>query len=341
MVNAIPQTPGKDYGDVDAGNPTPETDFYPVYKIEAMSSLNQGTYMFGYVKGSLVTGTSVGFFGEDFVEMRQGCDSYASNDGAYSSASRNANCDVGSGGPINIHQNEEVYGSVRTTDTIGSSAPWGGDVCANFTSGCPDPGNSCQGNTCSVPSLPTYQSWVSYCPMNQGSLNVNSNTSLGIASDTPSNKCWTTVSIRNNRTLTLTSTSIPYFFDTLDIPNNGVLNIQPDVADGTVEIYVRNFDGDRFNGNQVFNLNNKPNQFKIHYLGNDDLTLNGTAAMNAFIVAPYAGISVSGNFDFYGGMQAKNLTFTGSGSLHYDESGQEVTISDVTFSLKNLFQKYR
>ena len=69
--------------------------------------------------------------------------------------------------------------------------------------------------------------------------------------------------------------------------------------------------------------------------------MNGTAAMNAFIVAPYTGVTVQGNFTFQGGIKATSLTATGSGVLRYDESGDITTISDVTYQVKNVEQNYR
>ena len=63
--------------------------------------------------------------------------------------------------------------------------------------------------------------------------------------------------------------------------------------------------------------------------------------MNAFIVAPSAGISVQGNFIFQGGIKATNLTFTGNGALRYDESGDITTLQDATFKVRNETQRYR
>lgn len=344
MVDAIPTNPGKDYGDIDNGNQAPETDFYPVFRVDVMNQLNQGTYLYGFIIGSVVSGSAFGFFGEDYVEMRQGCDSYQSDNGSYTTSSRRANCDVGSGGPIRVLGGETVYGDLTTTNSVETTSPWGGDVCANFTTGCPDQGSTCEGTNCSVPTMPTYQQWSTYCPSDLGNLNVSGGgmgTILTPASFNAPDNCWNTIRIGSNRTLTLTSTSIPYYINTLDIANNGVLELQPDSPSGIIEIYTMDIVGDRFNGNQIFNMNNNPYQLKIHYLGTDDLTLNGTVDMGVFIVAPNAGVTVSGNFDFYGGIQAKNLTFSGSGSVHYDESGQAEVISDIQFTLRNMFQNYR
>jgi hypothetical protein len=149
------------------------------------------------------------------------------------------------------------------------------------------------------------------------------------------------VTIANNRVVTLTSTEYPYFIDTLNIANTGRLNFAPSNPTGTITLYVRTVVGDRLNGNQLFNTNNKPYQLRLNYLGSNTLTLNGTAAMSSFIVAPYAPISVQGNFTFSGGIRATSLTFTGNGAIHYDESGDITTLKDVTYSLRNTTQRYR
>jgi hypothetical protein len=54
-----------------------------------------------------------------------------------------------------------------------------------------------------------------------------------------------------------------------------------------------------------------------------------------------AGITVSGNFQFFGGIRAANLTISGNGDLHYDESGDVTTLGDSQYSLRNIIQKYR
>jgi hypothetical protein len=106
-------------------------------------------------------------------------------------------------------------------------------------------------------------------------------------------------------------------------------------------MYIRKISGDSLNGNQLFNVNNKPYQLRLHYLGSSTLQLNGTASMSAFIVAPSAPIEVLGNFVFKGGIKATSLSFTGNGSLHYDESGDITTLTGISYEIRNLTQFYR
>lgn len=342
LVDAIANDSTKDYGDPDTGAAQPDTDFYPVYRIDAMTDDDSGTHVSAYMTGSLVIDSGVGFYGRDYVEVRQDIDSYKSNIGPYNtSTNRFANVPVGSHGSLSLHQNEIIYGTMKTTGAIINTSPFGGEVCADFISGCPNAGTTCQGSSCTIPSLPTYSAWASYCPSNQGNVTINPSATLTVAGNAANQKCWNTVTIGNNKVLTLTTTTYPYFFKTLTIPNNGRINFAPSPAAGTINIYVEKFTGDNFNGNQVYNINNKPYQLRIHYLGTAALTMNGTADMNAFLVAPYAGVTVSGNFTYQGGIKATSLYMTGSGNIHYDESGDVQTISDTTYRIRNQEENYK
>lgn len=344
LVDAIARDPSKDFGNPADGNPAPETDFSPVYRIDSMQGLDSGAHIFGYVVGNLVTDYGVGFYGKELVDFRQACDSYISNNGAYSDSTKRANCSVGSEQVIQIHQQEAIYGKATATGNFNTEEPYGGSVCADFEPNCPNPGETCEGPDCPQIALPVYKDWAVYCPSNQGDLVVERNStfsSLTVDGDLPSQKCWNKLTINPSQTLTLRTTTFSYFIDTFDIANNAVLNFSPDPGTATINLYVRKFVGDKFNGNQLFNVNNKPYQLRIHYLGTDALTMDGTAAINAFLVAPYASVTISGNFTYQGGIKALQLYATGSGNLHYDESGDVATISDVTHRLRNVSERYR
>lgn len=338
-VDAVPIDPSKDFGE--SPNPAPETDFVPIYRVDSMNSLDSGAHVFGFIKANIAYNFGMGFYGRDLLQLSQPCDSYISNNGPYSEASKRANCSAGSDVEARIHQNTDHYGSLRSNGSINKTSPWGGDVCSDFASGCPNKGEACEGESCSVPDLPTYSPWTTYCPTNQGNTTVSVNQTISVAGNNPNQKCWNNIRVNSNRVLTLNSTSHSYFIDTFDIANNSVVAFNPSPATATINLYVRKFVGDRFNGNQIFNTNNKPYQLRIHYLGTDALTMNGNAAMNAFIVAPYADVTVSGNFTFQGGIKAKRLFATGNGKLRYDESGDITTISDMNIQQFGVQQFYR
>jgi hypothetical protein len=357
LVDAIPVDPAKDYGD--AGVP-PQTDFQPLYRIDVFDRekvsrgdaegpqagtssrtffKDKGGHLFGHVLGKLHYDYGVGFYGRDQVEIRQPCDSYISNSGPYSQTSARPHCPIGSNGPVSILNSTAVYGSVHTNNAISALPPFGGRVCANAA--CSEAGTTCQGDTCQVPGLPNFSAWNTYCPSNQGATIPVSGSLLTVSGNDPMQKCWSKVRIANNRVVTLTSTEYPYFIDELDISNTGRLNFAPSPATGTITLYVRKITGDSFNGNQVFNVNNKPYQLRLNYLGVDRLRLNGTADMSTFIIAPSAAIEVLGNFVFRGGIKATALTFNGNGSLHYDESGDITTLKGISYQFRNVTQFYR
>ncbi len=346
LVDAVPVTAASDFGDPDDGNAAPATDFRPIFRVDSLNASDSGSHTFAYLTGMPEYNTAAGFYGRDFMEMRQSCDSYVSDDGAYNAGSnRNANCTIGSDGEVRIHQSEDIYGTAKTPDAINASAPFGGGVCADFDPGCPNNGETCEGDdSCAGPGLPVYQTWATYCPTDQGNVQANRNQTINltVSSDAPAHKCWAQVSTRSpNGEIVLSSTDYPYFIEELDIANNSQLSIVPDTPNGVVELYVMEFTGNSFNGNQVVNTNNKPYQFRIHYLGNNDLTLNGTANVNAFLTAPNAGVTVSGNFTYQGSIRAASLTATGSGALRYDESGEEQSFSDLSLDVERVSQRYR
>jgi hypothetical protein len=354
LVDAVASDPSKDFG---AAGATPQTDFQPLYRIDVLDRVkverngggagqgartyfkDQGGQLYGHVLGALQYDFGIGFYGRDGVDVRQPCDSYLSNNGAYASSSARANCSIGSNASIGILNNTKVYGSVRTNGAIDTVAPFGGAVCADLT--CSSTGTTCQGSSCQVAGLPAFDSWSSYCPTNRGAVTPTSGSTLTVTGNNASQRCWSKVTINNNRVVTLTTTAYPYFIDELDIANNGRLNFSPDDGTGTITLYVRTITGNRFNGNQVYNINNKPYQLRLNYLGSNALLLNGTVNMSSFITAPAAAVSVQGNFTFSGGIKATALTFTGNGALHFDESGDITTLKGMSYQVRNITQMYR
>ena len=341
LVDVIAVDPSKDYGAPPAT--APATDFYPIYRLDVMSALDQGAHTYGYVVGAMTYSDTVGFYGKDFVDVRQPCDSYISSDGAYGGGNKRAHCPIGSDGTVSIHQNEEVYGTVRTNGGIATSSPYGGKVCSDFANNCPNAGSTCQGPSCAVPALPTFGTWLSYCPTNQGDRTISANATYTLAGGASSQNCWNTVHVNSNRTLTLQSTNYAYYIKDMSFQNssNSKLNIAPNPSTGTVTLYVETFSGGTVNGNNLFNVNNRPSQFRLYYLGTGSLTFNGNAAMNASVVAPYADVTFSGNSTFQGGIIAKSLTLTGSGTVHYDESLGGTALQGLNYRMRDQIQYYR
>ena len=74
-------------------------------------------------------------------------------------------------------------------------------------------------------------------------------------------------------------------------------------------------------GQGIVNLNQKPE--KVIVYGTDsctDVKLAGQAVLYAAIHAPKAAATFSGQADIFGSVITRNITVTGQGSIHYDES---------------------
>lgn len=156
--------------------------------------------------------------------------------------------------------------------------------------------------------------------------------------------CYDTITINNNRSLQLLDPSAPYYIREIDFQGNGSNIDMGNIPVGdTIELFVEQLNNNlHLNGNRVTNGNNAPHQFELNYLGSDMLQLNGTADLNAMITAPYATVDVRGNFNFHGGILAKELTIGGNAKVNFDESSTPVTApSDMNFSLRKTSQRYR
>ncbi len=342
VIDAKPFDPTKDYGP--PPNPAPETDFYPIYRIDAMTDTDDGAHVYGITMGSVVHMFDYGIYGETNLELRQPCDSYNSSDGLYSTAIRKANCRAASNSTASVHKSEAVYGTLHTNGDITEESPYGGDVCSDFTSNCPNKGETCAGEDCGVPLLENFEDWSTYCPTDRGDVTYTVDDSLAPTSSDSADNCWNKITVNNGTTLVLTSTSHPYFIKTLELKNNSnsVIDVQPDSATGAVVVYVETIVGDKINGNQAFNTSGRPVQFHLFYLGTNPLTLNGNAAMNVALVAPAAAVTVSGSFEYSGALLAHELYLTGSGGVHYDESlGGLGPAIDTQYRLRELVQHYR
>lgn len=329
LVDAIPLDPTKDAPPLE----TPQTDFYPVWRVDAYTQADRGAHVQGYITGNLYYIDTIGFYGRDYVEVDQNCVSAAftgANPGP-----TNAKCPVGSNGQITIANNAKIYGSARSNGTI---APVN-KVCADYPA-CTQQGKTCQGASCNVPNLPTFKTWDQYCPTNQGDYTVAANQNKILI--TPG--CYGTVTINNRGSLTLQTTTSPYYFQTLIISGGNAqtqLKIAPVPNTGTVQLYVLNVSGDNLNGNQTVNPAYKPSQFRIFYLGtSNNFKINGNAPVGFAFVAPYADVEVQGSSNFNGGIMAKSLKLTGSATIVYDESLGGTSLQDLTLRLRNMSQVY-
>lgn len=347
LVDVMAVDPTKDYGDPDTGAMPPATDFNPVYRIDSMRSTTGGGHVFGYFIGSLVFNYGVGFYGQDALYISQDCDSYLSNSGAYDAATnRRANCATGSSGSVGIKNTEKVFGTLRTTGTVNTSNPWGDPnqmppiVCADFN--CTKKGQVCSGAQCTVSGFGNYSKDWLYYQTNYGGTPLQD---LDGGNIPPGYYSQITVGPNvEARFASSAATTSTYYIANLNLANNAKLYFDIGLNAGQripIKMYVNRFTGDKFNGNQLINLANKPYDLRVFYLGSWPLTIDGTADLSMFLEAPNATVTVSGSGGYFGGLKSKALYFTGSSSLHYDESGDVTTLADVSYKLRDVVARYR
>lgn len=351
------------------------TEYSPVFRIDALRAADRGGQVSALVTGKMLTTPGSGFSGKDFVELRQSCDSYQSSTASpiYSAASRRANCPVASEGAVSIHSSTTVHGSITTKSSITSGNPWGGSVCASFASGCPVQGTICTGSTCQPPTITiTPSSFAAACSSTAPDLTISNGNSeatawtieshkttnpttnqpSGSPANTYRNNCWNKLTINANRWARFRaglsgSTPTAFYIKTLDIANNATV-LFDDNNGKQITLYVESIVGNSYNGNQIGGLKSTspitmipPNMLKVNYWGTAPLTLNGNAMMNSFLVAPTAGVTVSGNFTYNGGIMAKSLVASGAGALHYDETGGNAVNIDMQLRMRTLNEYFR
>ena len=308
--------------------------YEPVFRVDVVTGNNpdRGSHSFSYVYSKFVdSGTpDPGFFGQNFLTLNTGnntCESYAYtySAGTWNAGAPRANCPLGS--DANISVGSKVSGTAATLLNNGIALT---KASAEIS------GGECDGAGCHSFSLPALSDWATACPSGGTSPTYTSDSNI-------SGGCYDTVTINPGVTLTFNDTSNPYHIRYIDFDGNAEAHF--DIGNGTdkITLNVEKFNSnDRFNGNQIFNLNNAPHQLELNYTGTAQLTLNGTASMHVFLTAPFAPVVVEGNFTYFGGIRALSLESNGNSRLAYDEAGGTITpVTDIAFSLGKASQRFR
>ncbi len=331
LIGVIPVTPSKDYGP--PPNPTPGTDFSPVYQIDTLTSLDAGAHHRTIFIGEFDSTSSIGFYGHKTAKIDATCDSYNSTVGPYSNSNKQADCSVGSNSYAEVGNKGVVYGSVKSNGTISIK----GDVCANFNNGCPDSGETCSGTSCQVQGIAPIDPWNVLCPTDQGNLNITTDTTLSIASDNPTDKCWDEIRIAKDTTLTLTTTSYSYFINSLRRDNHSTsrILISPDNQDAKVTLYINDIQGNKSISGSTF-INSDPKHFLIYYLDNNTISLIDNTNIALQLIAPNARVHLNDNFHFYGAIYAEDLDVNNKPTLHYDESLGIDTGAGMTYRMNEI-----
>lgn len=341
LIDAVAEYPSKDYGA--PPSPSPETDFYPIYRIDSLSDNGDGFRLYATVVGEAVNFFDVALYGQDSLSTLQSCDAYNSSAGSYGVGNQSADCSVISPSTVQIDEDKSIHGSVVSNANIDNSSPWGGAVCANFDMGCPAIGEKCEDPACSVGNMPRFYNWILYCTSDQGNLTISSDTTLSVASDSPSDKCWDQVTIAANTTLTLDTTEFPYFFKTIVFDDAATSKIQasPSPTTEPVTLYIESITGNTINGDQLNTTNDLPVDLQVYYLGSTDITIGGATAMHLAIASPNASVVTDGTFDFFGSLSAKSLSLQSTGNVHYDYALQNHgELFDMRFRTKNIVQYF-
>lgn len=314
-----------------------ETDgnFEPIFRIDVVTGNNpdRGVHSYSYVYSTLVSSSGgTGFYGEDSLNLNtpnNTCRSYQyTHDGAnWNRGAPRANCPIASDGAIDI--SSQVEGTAKSLSDPGINFnPPGGEVS----------GDTCEGAGCHSYALPPGPAWDTSCPGGGSDITVSSDTTLAAGG------CYRDIAISNKKVLSLTDTTAPYYIRGIDFSGaQGNIDFGTIPPGEKVTVYVEVPNSNyTLNGNRVINSINAPHQVEIYYVGSTPLTLNGTSVMSATLFAPNAAVTVSGNFNFYGGILAKELLVNGHSTISYDENlGVVPVLSDLNFSLRKASQRYR
>lgn len=354
LIDATGRIPARDYGDTFLGNDTPDTGFNPVYRIDSYSSTaGAGVHLYAIVTGTAFTSFDPAIYGENLVRSDVDCDSYNSGLGAYGGGNKAANCAVylttNSADRFNWDAAKTVYGTLTASDAnvIDATSPYGGEICADFVSGCPNPGVVCASADCPYFSNIAYDTWPTYCPSDQGNLTIAADQTLTPLSAAPTDNCWATVTINAGVTLTLDSVDYPYHFNNLVFADETSSQLQaaPATAGKSVVLYVNDMATDLQDDTMslVTASTGVPGDFRMIYFGNQQSYLRkssaGTFSAYLSLISPNYPLSVEGNVDFYGAIFAESVSLLQNAghAFHYDEAlAGSGPVVDMRFKMESV-----
>ncbi|GEM_PF-2599880 len=355
MLDALAENPSGDTA-------TPTTDFEPIYRLDSMTSLTDGPHLSGIIQGDIVNLYDYGVYGKDTITFAGSCDSYDSATSDYDvSGNKTASCLGGFFHATNVPSiTGTVYGSFHSSYRESALA---GLVCSDFTGGCPTAGKVCGGRECAANLLDQFPSstFTDTCPTNQGAAIANP----AATPVTSVSSCWSTFGGRTTGTITLTACTGPgtgpgtcsniptlypgpYYAATFYLQTSATqLSIAPTIAGQVIEFYFWAVSSNASYPNTIYdtNITNtlRPFQLRLYYMGTTAITLAGTTQpLRAFIVAPYAQVTVSANMDIRGGVLAKDLIVNSGAQIHYDSSiVGEGLVEDMQYRIRSMNQVYR
>jgi hypothetical protein len=127
-----------------------------------------------------------------------------------------------------------------------------------------------------------------------------------------------TLSVSGNTTVNLPGGT--YWFTSLSVSGNGRLNFT-----GPATVYLTG--SVSVSGNGIGTAINLPPNLLLYVAGNAGVSFSGNANFYGGIYAPESSISISGNGSFFGAVVGRTIANSGNGNVHYDEALQSVSSS--------------
>jgi hypothetical protein len=145
------------------------------------------------------------------------------------------------------------------------------------------------------------------------SLTVNSTTTIGSAG-TSTTVCYSSVSVQGSGVLQLLGNVTLVVTGNFSSSGSSII----DGSAGDVTVYA----GGTLtvSGNGIVTNSNLPSNMTFYETGNSDVTISGNGNTYAAVYAPNSNVTVSGNGAYFGAVVGKNITESGNGGFHYDES---------------------
>ncbi|MBN2321968.1 MAG: pilus assembly PilX N-terminal domain-containing protein [Acidobacteria bacterium] len=151
-----------------------------------------------------------------------------------------------------------------------------------------------------------------------------------------------------NTTITIN----PGTYGTIDIMNNGILELNPGVyyidslqqaalgalkISGDTTIYVKS--GLDLSGQGVINPMGDPTELTIYYDGVSEAKFTGGSSAYMEVYAPEAPVTLTGNADFFGSFIGKTLELTGTPEVHFSLGCLDDNLMEQPFRILSWSQK--
>ena len=231
---------------------------------------------------------------------------------AYGATNALTGGDIGSNGSSSLSGNATIGGSIGAPNTNTGNCPAGlktsgnAGMAKNQTP--PNQLIAVPNTILPAPPAPNPLPPNTSCPTNC----YSANSSTSIVPGTFGN-----INVSGNAKLTFAPGT--YNINSLSLSGNGVITISP--SSGSV---IFNIAGtgqatvfDIF-GNGLSNPSNIPNNMLVNYAGSGAISVSGNGQYYGVVNAPNAAVTYSGNGAFFGAITGNTITDSGNGSFHYD-----------------------